>query len=380
VLASSENIEIPWTNLAKPDFKDGEIPSVTVFTAFFRSLVEGAVLPYRLWRYTMYDQTYHQEADGAEVCNPDEEQANPGCEPAPPPTPRDWAAKQRQEKWAAKIGLTSFPAVPSAVSEAHPIVAIVDSGVDYNHPAIHDLLWLNPAPTEDSRGMQDRYGWDFVSGDSKPFDDHYHGTEVASLVTTMMPESRIMALKVFNPWGITNYEAVKYAADHGAKIIVCAWATRQRSRALELATEYARAKGAVIVTAAGDRGDDLAKMAAYPAVLSDRYDNVVSVASVDLNDKLVQASGHFSNFSSRYVTIAAPGDQIVAGEPRNRKAKVTSTSAAAAIVAGALARIQSASAESATYIDWIQKLKADADRIPALETAAEGGLRLKVRE
>ena len=173
-----------------------------------------------------------------------------------------------------------------------PLVAIIDSGVDYNHPALNERLWTNPAPITDPDGNTDTYGWDFISGDPRPFDDGYHGTEVASAVVGVAPLVTIMPLKVFNPFGITNsaaiYGAFQYAVDHGAKIIVAAWASQLPTTTLDMSVKYAHDHGVSVVVSAGDRGDDLSKNPSYPAALSKKYDNVVTVAGVDTTDALVK--------------------------------------------------------------------------------------------
>jgi thermitase len=258
-----------------------------------------------------------------------------------------------------------------------PIVAVIDSGVDYNHPAIHDQVWHNPEP-----GAVDSYGWDFISGDSRPYDDGYHGTQVASLVLAVAPRARIMALKAFNPWGVTSSSALlgafHYAVDHGAKIILCGWATRQHSNALEQAVSYAREQGVIVVAAAGDRGDDLREVPAYPAAFAPQYENVVAVTGVTSTDQLVQLKGRYANFNSEIVSIAAPGDGILVAEPRSGNTKETSTGLSAALVAGTLARIQATGQGNAP--DWLQRLRETAKKVPALENGVAGGLRLQLAD
>lgn len=353
VPAAVESIELPWKNLSKADFKDGEVPDVSFWTALWKSVVETALLPYRIWRYFMYDQTYHAEADGEG-------------------SPESWAERARGESWARQIGLDAAgPGPDEAVT-----VAVIDSGVDYNHPAVHDALWLNPTPWSDPQGRKDRYGWDFVSGDSRPFDDGYHGTWVASAVLAVAPRARILPIKVFNPWGVTRSGAIlgafQYAVDRGARVIVCGWATRQASRAIEQGVEAARARGVAVVAAAGDRGDDLADVAAYPAALGARYDNVLTVSGVDLSDELVKERGRFANFGAQSVRLAAPGQGIRVAEPRNREATVTTTAVAAALAAGALARLGGGA-------EAIPDLLDAAEPVSGLEGAVAAGRRLVVK-
>jgi len=377
VVSANESIDLDWKNLPKSDLSGVATPDLSLGAAILKSIVEGFTLFYRIWRYAKYDQTYQKSADGAQAYAP-------GEEAAPPDTIRDWVRSARREAWAKQIGLTNVPEEPGHAASRPPVVAVIDSGVDYNHSAIHGALWLNPNPYKDARGNLDRYGWDFISGDSRPFDDSYHGTQVASLVTAVMPGAHIMPLKVFNPWGITNsasiYGAFVYAADHGAKIILCGWATQKYSRAIETGVAYARQRGAVVIAAAGDRGDDLGSSPAYPAVLSLKYDNVVTVTGVDENDRLVQEYGWYANYSPESVTLAAPGRKLRVAEPRDGRARATSTGLAAAITSGALARMLAANPSCTDYQCLIALLKSSAQTVPALAGAVKGGLRVVVRD
>src|SRR3569832_1494805 len=94
----------------------------------------------------------------------------------------------------------------------------------------------------------------------------------------------------------------------------------------------------MVVTAAGDTGTDLNDLPYYPAVLTQKWDNVVSVTGTDERDELIQASSRKANTGAQSVLIAAPGSSIPVAEPRLGKARETSTGLAAALVAGALAR------------------------------------------
>ena len=377
VLAAVEKIELPAKNLHKSDFKDGEAPDVSWVQAFFKNIIESVTLPYRIWRYFRYDVAYQRTADSSGGYGP-------GEEGPPSETPVDWSVRSRDEWWAVKTGLWLLEVEPPLGVKGAPVVAVIDTGVDYNHPAVHDALWLNPFPLLDTRGYQDRYGWDFISGDGRPFDDAYHGTWMASAVTAVIPSAKIMPLKVFNPWGITNsgalYGAFVYAVDHGAQIILCGWATRHQSAAIDKGVAYASTHGVVVVAAAGDRGDELANNPAYPASLSGRYDNVVTVTGVDEYDTLVKEYGRYANHGSKAVTLAAPGKSVLVAAPRQREMRETSTAIASALVAGALARIWVAHPGCGGHVCLLDALKASADPVPALQGSVSGGLRLRFRD
>lgn len=385
----SESITIPNVKLPKSNFAAaGFQVENPVWQSILGTVTGGPVLPYRIWRYYQYDQSFlgvdwqlqgpngPVDADG----NPVEDQSSKDAPSADVPQGADdWAAKLKAEPWAKQIGLDVAP----AMTNEGPLVAIIDSGVDYNHSALNERLWTNPNPVTDPDGNTDTYGWDFILGDPRPFDDGYHGTEVASMVVGVAPLVQIMPLKVFNPFGITSsasiYGAFQYAVDHGAKIIVAAWATQLSSKAIDQALKYAHDHGVLVVVSAGDRGDDLSKTPSYPAALSKKYDNVVAVTSVDTSDALVKVQSFFANFDPASVTIAAPGENILVAQPRSHTGHDTSSSLSAGLVAGAIARNWAASEGAGTYADWIKALKAQSQVVPGLTTSVSGGLRLRVK-
>lgn len=362
----AETIVLPPENLP-PAQLGGLVVTVSRWQAFLKSVAESIFLPYRIWRYFTYDQTYHKESDLGL-------------------SPSDYGLEK--DPWAQQIGLAQAPMMevsPSgdAANVASPIVAVMDSGVDYNHPVLHHALWLNPDPLEDPEGRKDRYGWDYVSGDSRPFDDGYHGTQIASLISTVAPVAKIMPIKVFNPWGITTsamiYSGFVYAVDHGAQIIVCGWSTTVNSQAIRMGVSYAKEHGVIVVAAAGDQGVSLERWGIYPAVLGRTYDNLLPVTGVNGKDQLFQDGYRKANYDATWVKIAAPAMSIRVAEPRMGQSKESSTGLSAAIVAGVLARNLAAHGLSGSYSDWISELLGDADPIPGLMNSVRGGLRVHVR-
>ncbi len=364
-LAATESIELPPFNVPRPDL-DGLVPEMSRFKAFLKSLAEILVLPYRVWRYYSYDRTY------AAVADPDSEGSTP------------WLNRALTQRWAKKIGLTR--AIQSHALPRQAIVAVIDSGIDYDHSALHSHLWLNPKPQAWDGGValkKDRYGWDFISGDSRPYDDGYHGTEVASLIAAVSPSAKLMALKVFNPWGVTSSAALNgafvYAVDHGAHVIVCAWATAVNSQAIREGVAYAQKKGVLVVAAAGDGGLNLRRDPVYPASLSENYDNVLTVAALDDADRLHQGRYRPSNSGASLVGLSAPGLNITAATPRGGRRQETSSAMAAALVAGAAARAVAFSNEGDRPTEWISQLREDSQQVPALVDHVRGGLSLRIR-
>jgi|GEM_PF-2300168 len=183
------------------------------------------------------------------------------------------------------------------------IIAILDTGVDYNHP---DL------------GSKTILGYDFANNDNDPMDDHdyleenSHGTHVAGIAAASTNNSigiaglawncKILAVKCLNYKGYGDDDkiakAIKYAADYGAKVINMSWGGEDNSQTIKEACDYAYNKGVFLVAAAGNDGNTTKF---YPA----GYDSVMAVAATDKDDN----RAWFSNYGD-WVDVAAPGKGI----------------------------------------------------------------------
>ena len=183
------------------------------------------------------------------------------------------------------------------------IVAVVDSGVDYNHPDIA----ANIVP-----------GWDFVTNTSDPMDTNGHGTHVAGTIAAVgnnslgiigvAPKAKIMPLKAISSIGLGRTSdlsaAIVYAAQHGAKVINNSWGcvTSCPSNPIaEAAVRQAEDLGAVVVFAAGNSTSDVVNMS--PQNMTDHKPIVVAASCPD--DTLA----YFSNYGS-LVDVTAPGSGL----------------------------------------------------------------------
>jgi subtilisin family serine protease len=214
------------------------------------------------------------------------------------------------------------------------IVAVIDTGVDYNHPDLIGRMW------QDSTG---RYGKDISDGDDDPMDYHGHGTHVAGTIAAVMnnnigvvgvaPMAKIMAVKIFpNAQDSICAQAIRYAVDNGAKVLNNSWGSinrRPSNPTVEDAVNYAYSKGATVIFAAGNKNDDVQYYS--PA----NHPRVISVGATDINDN--RAS--FSNYGN-LVTIAAPGVNILSLQFGSvNYIKMSGTSMACPHVAGLAALI-----------------------------------------
>lgn len=239
------------------------------------------------------------------------------------------------------------------------VVAVIDTGVDYNHPDLANNMWVNTGEIpgdgidNDNNGYIDDYrGWDFCNKDNNPFDDNNHGTHVAGTIAAVgynnigvigvNYKAKIMPLKFIDSSG-SGYssdaiEAILYAAKMGAKVMSCSWGgigySIAEMDAINIA--YANGNGALFVAAAGNSYSDNDLAPFYPA----SYDvpNVVSVAATDKND----AVAWFSCYGFTSVDLAAPGVDIYSTKPNSGYQYLSGTSMATPHVSGAAALIMAA--------------------------------------
>lgn len=269
------------------------------------------------------------------------------------------------------------------------IVAVLDTGVDYNHEDLIANMWRNPGEIpnngidDDNNGyIDDVVGWDFVSNDNKPYDliveplqmlfgggNPGHGTHCAGNIAAtadnakgvagVAPNVKIMALRFISEKGSGTtadaIKAIRYAVDNGALITSNSWGGEgdptdpdSENKALQEAIAYAEQKGTLFVAAAGNGRKgvgynmDSDKSPVLPA--SYNFDSIVSVAAIDVNDNL----GAFSNFRTELVDLGAPGVAVFSTTVDNNysdividkfgfKATWDGTSMAAPHVAGAAA-------------------------------------------
>jgi len=217
------------------------------------------------------------------------------------------------------------------VASASPnIVAVIDTGVDYNHPDLAGNMWTNVAEIpgngrdDDQNGyIDDIHGYDFVNRDGDPMDDHFHGTHVAGTIGAIGDNRigiagvnwsvQIMALKFLAADGggyISDaIAALNYAVRNGAKISNNSWGGGGHSQALLDAIRAAGNKNHIFVAAAGNESNDNDRFAAYPA--SYNLPNIISVAALDHQDQLA----NFSNYGRNSVDVGAPGVDIYSTFP-----------------------------------------------------------------
>lgn len=242
----------------------------------------------------------------------------------------------------------------NALKDRDIVVAIIDTGVDVNHPLIRDHLWVNPndqknSLDDDGNGYaDDLHGWNFVSNNSDISDNHGHGTHVAGIILQKAKTQKVkfMILKYYDPLQsgddnlLATVKAIRYATKMKADIINYSGGGDSRSPLEEAAIRDAQKQGIVFVAAAGNEGRDTDRVGYYPAGY--RLSNIISVAAVDSRKRLLASS----NYGSKSVDIAAPGKNVFSSLPGGRYGFMTGTSQATAWVSGLVASLLARSEKS----------------------------------
>ncbi|MDN4592861.1 S8 family peptidase [Polycladomyces subterraneus] len=206
-------------------------------------------------------------------------------------------------------------------SNSNVWIAIVDTGVQYDHPDLAGKVYA---------------GYDYVDNDWDPYDGNGHGTHCAGIaaattnngtgIAGMAPNASILAVRVLDSSGSGTLDDVAngiiYATDAGANVISLSLGSTAGAQTLKDAVDYAWNHGVVVVAAAGNNGLSTPNYPAY-------YSNAIAVAATTSSD--VKAS--YSNWGS-WVDVAAPGSSIYSTYPTNSYASLSGTSMATPHVAG----------------------------------------------
>ncbi len=271
-------------------------------------------------------------------------------------------------------------------------IAVIDTGVDYNHPDLIGNLWKNPGEIagngkdDDGNGyIDDIYGYDFCNKDSNPMDDNNHGTHVSGTIAGRANNgigvvgvnwnAKIMSLKFLcaSGFGYTSDAilALNYAVAKGAQISNNSWGGADYSQSMANAITNARNKNHIAVFAAGNNGSNNDNSPYYPA--SYGHDNLVAVAATTPSDSLAT----FSNYGATYVDLGAPGAGVQSTLPGNNYGSYSGTSMATPHVVGALSLVWGLY-PTMNYKQVIAQVVESGDSLSSLQGKTLSGRRLNV--
>jgi len=256
------------------------------------------------------------------------------------------------------------------------VVAVIDSGVDINHPDLSGKIWFNKFEVKDNKVdddhngfIDDINGWDFVSNSPDPSpkisansneDGLNHGTMISGIIganinngigiSGISQKVKIMPLKALNENGEGKINdvirAIDYAVNNGADIINLSFSGPGYNEGFKEAIERAYRAGVIVVAAAGNNSADLDKDPLYPACFKglNNENIIISVSATDTLDQKIS----FASYGRNCVDISAPGISFFSTyffDKENNKNKSYSgywsgTSMSAAVISGSLALIK----------------------------------------
>ena len=262
------------------------------------------------------------------------------------------------------------------VNDKRPVIAIIDTGVDTEHPDLKDNLWENEAELngedyidDDGNGFSDDvYGWDFIKNRPAVSDPNGHGTHCAGIaaavgnngigITGANPNALIMPVTVLSADGIgyiaTIVRGIDYAVANGADVISMSLGSVSSISSLYDVCKKAY-QSAVLVAAAGNECLSINIVPRFPFQPSGRvfpgaYDVVLGVMASDNNGNIAGFSNydedgayytdydkHGDNFYN--YEVLAPGVDIMSTYPGGQYKSLNGTSMATPLVAGAVSRL-----------------------------------------
>jgi len=216
-------------------------------------------------------------------------------------------------------------AISDIASSTSVIVAIIDSGIAYNHPDLLGNMWDGTnCKNENGDALGScNHGYDYEDSDKTPLPSTSHGTHLAGIIAATKNNSKgvigvaqdvkIMAIK-YNFSISEEIKAIDFAIQNGAKIINASYGANTFSQSEYDAINRFKSAGGIFVAAAGNESTNNESTHFYPSDYN--LDNIISVAATDQNDALAS----FSNYGATSVDVGAPGTNIYSTLPQETTA------------------------------------------------------------
>jgi len=255
------------------------------------------------------------------------------------------------------------------------VVAVIDTGIDPNHPFLSQNIYVN-----NGKASTKNYGIDFSKNRKnagEPFDNHGHGTHVSGIIKSVYPNVKILSLKYYNPKASgqdnldSTIDALRYAVEQNVDVINYSGGGPEPALEELKILKEAERKGILVVAAAGNEESniDIRSNAYYPA--SYGLKNIITVTAHNKQLQMLNSS----NWGKKSVDISAPGYRIRSALPKGRSGYLTGTSQATAFVSGAAALIMSQYPELSTQ-EVKEVIKQSAKQEVTLMTKCSSGGRL----
>lgn len=270
-----------------------------------------------------------------------------------------------------------------------PVIAVIDTGVDYNHPDLVNNIWTNPGEIpgngidDDGNGViDDVHGYNARYDNGDPMDKHSHGTHCAGTIAAegnngqgvvgVNWNATIMPIKIFGDDGSTDaasiIRGINYATTMGARVTSNSWGGGPANEAIKEAFSKSEA---LHIMAAGNSSDNNDVTPHFPS--SYRLPNSIAVAATDRNDHMAW----FSCYGKSSVDLAAPGKDIYSTVPGGGYGMKSGTSMATPHVTGA-AGLLLANDPSMSNEELKARLLDGTDKIDGLQDKLVTGGRLNV--
>lgn len=266
------------------------------------------------------------------------------------------------------------------------LLAVIDTGIDYNHPDLKNNMWVNEEEKNGKAGVDDDkngivddiYGANFGIADKPtgdPMDDNSHGTHCAGTIGASGDDGigvagvawnvKLMAVKFLTATGGGTLEgaikAIDYATKMGAQITSNSWGGGGESQALKEAIERSHKAGVLFVAAAGNNNSDNDSVNNFPSNYP--VANVLAVAAIDNQGKIAS----FSNYGKKKVHVGAPGVNVYSTTPKNTYGSKSGTSMATPHVSG-IAALVAAANPNMTNLEIKERIIKTARPLASLKT------------